>query len=312
MGRTQLCLVPTALPQGANLQRFHADAADAPLLSVVRWTAQGRARQLALDASRQTLLELQRVQPPASARSWFVGNAVLQDGALLVLTPLDPLLVLLGAGWARRARFAALYELLAADGNTWLLQLAALDAAAVERLCDVQALGDDGVDNLSVKVSQAKVTRWLRAKVERAAKVLAQQEAAATAKAAGAAAFAEQVNLPGQTPQKTEKKTQQVTDEDVARHVREAIDVVGNYLPEDWIDLLCEEFKVPKKVETKPAAKAATTPLDTFKRFDRRQTPDSGNKRPTPASTASAKKKSKLANVDRTGMKSLTSFFGKK
>lgn len=53
--------------------------------------------------------------------------------------------------------------------------------------------------------------------------------------------------------------------------------------------------------------------MDAINRFDtRRQTEASSNKRATPPSASSAKKKSKLANVDRTGMKSLTSFFGKK
>lgn len=38
------------------------------------------------------------------------------------------------------------------------------------------------MDNLYVKASESKVTRWLRAKVERVAAVLAQQEAQANAK----------------------------------------------------------------------------------------------------------------------------------
>lgn len=57
-----------------------------------------------------------------------------------------------------------------------------------------------------------------------------------------------------------------------------------------------------------------TNPHETFQRFDRRQVEIStatNNKR-TPSPAAAAKKKSKLANVDRTGMKSLTSFFTKK
>lgn len=53
---------------------------------------------------------------------------------------------------------------------------------------------------------------------------------------------------------------------------------------------------------------------DAINRFDTRRQTDSSstNKRATTPSASSAKKKSKLANVDRTGMKSLTSFFGKK
>ncbi|KAE9042665.1 hypothetical protein PR003_g3504 [Phytophthora rubi] len=321
MGRKLLALVPSSLPASANLGRFHSDATDAPLLSVELWTSRPhadavRTRQLALDQDKRRLLELQRVEPPEGARSWFVGNCVLQDGALTLFAPLDALFVLLDAAWTQRARFASVYDLLARDGNTWLLQLQTLSQEKIERVCEVQPVGgEDGVDNLYVKASESKVTRWLRGKVERVAAVLAQQEAQANAKAAQSTAVHEQVNLPGLQKESKKEGTQvmQVTQEDVGRHYRDAIDVVGNYLPDEWVDLLCKEFGVEKEVEVKTAAKsAAGGPQDTFKRFDRRQTPENGTKRPTPSSAAAAKKKSKLANVDRSGMKSLTSFFGKK
>ncbi|KAG7386121.1 hypothetical protein PHYPSEUDO_000628 [Phytophthora pseudosyringae] len=317
MGRKLLALVPAALPSSANLGRFHSDATDAPLLSVVSWTSRPsakstRTRQLALDKDKRQLLELQRLQPVEGARSWFVGNRVLQDGGVMVFSPVDALFVLLDAAWTPRTRFSSVYDLLARDGNTWLLQLSTLSQATVEMLCDVQAVGgEEGVDNLYVKASESKVTSWLRVKVEKVAAVLAKQEVEAANKAASALAVHEQVNLPGYKEKKQKRST--VTQEDVARHYREAIDVVGNYLADEWIDLLCSEFQVKKEVEAvKAVDQAAGGPQDSFRRFDRRQTPENGAKRPTPSSAGVAKKKSKLANVDRSGMKSLTSFFGKK
>ncbi|KAF4047036.1 Ydr279p protein family (RNase H2 complex component) wHTH domain [Phytophthora infestans] len=310
MGRKLLALVPSELPSSVNLGRFHSDATDAPLLSVALWTSRPtaestRTRQLALDKSKCQLLELQKLQPVEGARSWFVGNSVLQDGGLMVFSPVDALFVLLDAAWGQRTRFSSVYDLLARDGNTWLLQLTTLRSETIEKICDLQAVGDEeGVDNLFVQANESKVTSWLSAKVEKVAAVLAKQELDANAKAA---AVDDQVNLPGYEKKETSST---VTQEDVARHYREAIDIVGNYLASDWIDVLCDKFRVNKVVEVKVVAKAA--PQDTFKRFDRRQTPENGSKRPTPSTAASAKKKSKLASVDRTGMKSLTSFFGKK
>lgn len=223
----------------------------------------------------------------------------------MVFSPVDALFVLLDAAWGQRTRFSSVYDLLARDGNTWLLQLTTLRSETIEKICDLQAVGDEeGVDNLFVQANESKVTSWLSAKVEKVAAVLAKQELDANAKAA---AVDDQVNLPGYEKKETSST---VTQEDVARHYREAIDIVGNYLASDWIDVLCDKFRVNKVVEVKVVAKAA--PQDTFKRFDRRQTPENGSKRPTPSTAASAKKKSKLASVDRTGMKSLTSFFGKK
>ncbi|KAG3107322.1 hypothetical protein PI124_g12740 [Phytophthora idaei] len=310
MGRTLLALVPSALPSSVNLGRFHSDATDAPLLSVVSWTSRPtavstRTRQLALDKSKRQLLELQRLQPVEGARSWFVGNRVLQDGGVMVFSQVDVLFVLLDAAWGQRTRFSSVYDLLARDGNTWLLQLSTLSAETIEKICDVQAVGDEeGVDNLFVKANENKVTSWLSAKVGKVTAVLANQELETNAKAA---AVDTQVNLPGY---KKKEVGITVTQDDVAKHYREAIDIVGNYLSNEWIDVLCDKFNVKKEVEVKVVAKAA--PLDTFKRFDQRQTPENGSKRPTPSSAGSAKKKSKLANVDLTGMKSLTSFFGKK
>lgn len=68
--------------------------------------------------------------------------------------------------------------------------------------------------------------------------------------------------------------------------------------------------RVEKEMDV--TAVVAAGPIDTFKRYDRRETMDNATKRPTVANGSGAKKKSKLAHVDRSGMKSLTSFFGKK
>ncbi|KAI9905809.1 hypothetical protein PsorP6_013977 [Peronosclerospora sorghi] len=299
MGRKQLTLVPSSVlvPSVAELGRFHSDATDVPILSVMVWTSQSnthatRTRQLALDKEKRHLLELQRLQPLEGLRSWFVGNSVLQDGGMLVFSRIDALFVLLDAAWPQRMRFSTVYDLLAIANNTWLLQLTSLQQSNIQHICDVEAVAsDDRVENLTVKVSQNKVMAWLKPKVERAAKVLLRQDQDHLA------ASSELVNV-------RELKNAEIP---VARYYRQAIDVVGNYLPDEWIDLLCHAFNVDK-VEVNDGAGT----VDSLKRYDRRQTDEHVAKRPPSANAGSAKKKSKLANVDRSGMKSLTSFFGKK
>ncbi|CAH0520623.1 unnamed protein product [Peronospora belbahrii] len=321
MGRKLLTLVPSALPSAVNLERFQSNATDAPFLSIVVWTSHSvngstRTRQLALDKDKRQLLELQRLQPVEGARSWFVGNAVVQDGGVTVFSPFDALFVLLDAAWPHRVKFSSVFDLLTTANNPWLLQLSTLCEEEITSICDVQTVdGDEGLTNLYVKVNENKTMHWLRTKVERVAKVLLKQEQDAAAKAANATAFDQHVNIPGhreENEKKQEEEKKKEEEEDVACYYRQAIDVVGNYLMDDWIDLLCNEFKIKKEVKIKTIAKAMAGPIDTFKRFDRRETPENGAKRPTPTSDASAKKKSKLANVDRSGMKSLMSFFGKK
>lgn len=46
------------------------------------------------DARSSTILEVQTVAPP-DARSWFVGEEVVSDGRLLVMTPIDPIFLLI-------------------------------------------------------------------------------------------------------------------------------------------------------------------------------------------------------------------------
>ncbi|CAI5742992.1 unnamed protein product [Peronospora destructor] len=315
MGRKLLTLVPSALPSAANMGRFHSDATDVPFLSIVIWTSCSvgnsmRTRQLALDKDKCRLLELQRLQPVEGARSWFVGNTVIQDGGVMVFSRMDELFVLLDAAWPQRMRFSSVFDLLTTAGNTWLLELSTLCEEKITSICDVQVMDrDDRVENLYVKINEKKTMDWLRKKVEKVAKVLRRQEQDRITKATNTAAFDEHVNVFGQEQERKEKTE---GEGDVACYYRQAIDIVGNYLMDEWIDLLCNEFKAEKKVEVKTLAKVTAGSIDTFKRYDRRETIDNATKRPIFASGIGAKKKSKLANVDRSGMKSLTSFFGKK
>ncbi|TDH72973.1 uncharacterized protein CCR75_004306 [Bremia lactucae] len=308
MGRKLLALVPSTLPLTVNFGRFHSDAIDNPLTSLYVWTSRPstestRSRQLALDRSRHQLLELQRLQSIGGSRSWFVGNSVVQDGALIVFTPIDSLFLLLDAASGQRTRFLSVYDLLARDNNTWLLQLQTFRLETINVLCDVQLDGvERGIDDLYIKINESKVISWLKAKVEKVALVLATHKLDASKHAS---AIDESVYLPGYP--KKELKTV-VTQEDIASYYREAIDVIGDYLSNEWVEALCNTYKCSVE-QAKSEAKIA--PHDAFTRFDRRQATDNGPKRPKGLSVSGAKKKSKLANVDRTGMKLLTSFFGK-
>lgn len=172
MGRKLLAVVPAGTAGTAQLERFHADATDAPLLTVVSWsTRAGREktskRQLAVAGDGRVLLELQRVQQPEGTRSWFVANDVQQDGGLVVFSPVDPLFVLLSCAWDQRARFMSVEDLAALQHNAWLLDIRALTAARVELVCDIQSTGgdEDSLGSLYVKASEPKILKWLRAKV---------------------------------------------------------------------------------------------------------------------------------------------------
>ncbi|KAF1320398.1 Ribonuclease h2 subunit b, partial [Globisporangium splendens] len=327
MGKKALAVVP-ALGSDAKLERFHGDATDKPLYVVVTWStspqengaaamlSQMRKRQLAIVGATKKLLEMQRLQAPADGRSWFIGNDVQQDGSLMVFTPLDPLFVLLASAWHQKERFTTLYELLAQSQNTWWLQLAACNQAKIERICEVQGTGgDDTLDNLFVKANVAKILQWLRAKVTRIAATLAKQ-AAENAKQ-NTSGFDANFVLPG-APVTPEPVVLEAPTIDATKFHRDAIELIADYLSADVTDLLYQQFDLEKEVPVAPqSAASAANPHESFQRFDRRLQPETGaaasnNKRTPPSAASASKKKSKLANVDRSGMKSLTSFFTKK
>ncbi|KAJ0411900.1 hypothetical protein ATCC90586_005995 [Pythium insidiosum] len=286
MGRRFVAIAPT-LPATTRLDRFHAEATDAPLYSIVSWVTSQASRQLALEPASLRLLEIQRIGSSADKnRSWFVGNHVQQDGSLVVLTPMDPLFVLLHAVHLQRDRFVSTYDLLTQQNNAWWLRLApALSLQSIERLCDVQSVGDDAVDNLYVRANDKKATEpveWLQS--AKPAEPSATEDASVVA----------------------------------PHYLREAVCLIADYAPAGLVDKLYTELDLSRAPAPGSAPASASAPaeasLESIRRFDRRLNSEQTtltNKRPASAQT-SAKKKSKLDGVDRSGMKSIASFFGKK
>ncbi|KAH7929852.1 hypothetical protein BV22DRAFT_1080099 [Leucogyrophana mollusca] len=147
-----------------------------------------------LDSSSKTrfsIAEVQAVAPP-NARSWFIGEEVVSDGKLLVMTPVDPVLLLIpilqtlqptdgSAGNFRPADdiFTDAAEKLATasrssaakDPSTILLEsditaLLSLDCVehAMRRICEVK----DITPEITVyRFSPEKLLQYIRAKVDR-------------------------------------------------------------------------------------------------------------------------------------------------
>ncbi|TMW68305.1 hypothetical protein Poli38472_005773 [Pythium oligandrum] len=316
MGRKSVAIVPQ-LPASLSLSRFHGEATDKPLYAVATWaTSKGaRKRQVAIETHSRRLLEMQRIGATTDKnRSWFIGNHVLQDGSMLVFSPLDPLFVLLNAVFDERTKYSSTYDLLSQSQNVWWLQLgSAVTQEKIEQICDVQFTGgDEALDNLYVRFNEVKAITWLSNKVRRVAKVLSQQAASSSG------AFDTKFVLPGQT---TTATTATISSGELDPHyLKEAIDLVADYVPSSLTALVYKELGISKtqpvsaKTPGTAVANVDSAGVDSIRRFDRRHSQEGAtpNKR-APASSANASaKKSKLANVDRTGMKSLSSFFGKK
>ncbi|ETV90276.1 hypothetical protein, variant 3 [Aphanomyces invadans] len=148
----------------AKLCRFVRDAEENPILTFTKWNGKtGRSRWLAIRGHQ--LCEVQRID---DIRSLFAPrNVVVQDGSLLVVTPMDPLFLLLEqlAHWTRNTQFCALHDIMESCGIP-LHGISRWNASAISNLCDIDG-SDDRLDILCVRRNDTKITAWLRKKVDR-------------------------------------------------------------------------------------------------------------------------------------------------
>ncbi|KAH0827552.1 hypothetical protein J3R83DRAFT_4273 [Lanmaoa asiatica] len=136
------------------------------------------------------ILEVQAVEPP-NARSWFIGEEVISDGKLLVMTPVDPLFLLIPLLRAIKqpdaanfrpaddifedaARHIAEVSMVDATQDTSvsvgvedIMKFAALECTkkAMKRLCDVKGKPDEITTDITVfRYSSEKLIQELRKK----------------------------------------------------------------------------------------------------------------------------------------------------
>lgn len=145
-----------------------AALAEAPLRLVsLPHPRHGRPARYALAAGRA--FEIQRLHRRPS--SWLVGAAVEHDGSIYLATPVDPVFLALPfLRAAHAAGFSPLAQILASAEHPEAQALASCAGivAGLDAVCDKKAGWDDSV----FRVSDSKVTAWLRAKVAQAAKAI--------------------------------------------------------------------------------------------------------------------------------------------
>ncbi|CAK5281794.1 unnamed protein product [Mycena citricolor] len=271
------------------------------------------------EGTNQTILELQAVSPP-NERSWFIGQDVVADGKLLLLTPIDPaflLIPILRAVYPPTAKgdkglFRPMDEIfddaadnlaettqVSADKDTHISKddvqaLTSLPCchSAMKRVCDFQ----DATEDLAVyRFSTEKLVSYLRCKVDRLA-------------------TAEMTEVSRTIIRSLAKDGLMETGrEELLRvgRIKAACDLISQYTPPDILELLkasydfaaldsyfktMEDENIALLANDKPvkAKKTAAAPTD--------------KKRKTGASTGVEK----LKKAKTTGMPKLSNFFTKK
>lgn len=114
------------------------------------------------------LLEVTKANDPDVPRSWFVGNSVQSDGALFLLTKIDPLFVVLPLLDAARGKFYVADQLLREKGgNAEWLRIGKCEGMTYRLICDVD---DVDPDMTLVRLNEDSTIRWLKEKVEKLAR----------------------------------------------------------------------------------------------------------------------------------------------
>ncbi|ETV90275.1 hypothetical protein, variant 2 [Aphanomyces invadans] len=290
----------------AKLCRFVRDAEENPILTFTKWNGKtGRSRWLAIRGHQ--LCEVQRID---DIRSLFAPrNVVVQDGSLLVVTPMDPLFLLLEqlAHWTRNTQFCALHDIMESCGIP-LHGISRWNASAISNLCDIDG-SDDRLDILCVRRNDTKITAWLRKKVDR----IQALGVAPTRSSSNDCTTVERFQRPPDedTTAPTQPNTE-IDADDKHRALQTAISILSEYLDECWTQLVVASYGLSptewlKKIKTKGVVAG---PSDIAAKYDaRQQSATTPAKRPAPASTKSTLTKKKTPPV--TGMKSIASFFGK-
>lgn len=229
-------------------------------------------------------------------RSWFLGDTVESDGSLYIVTPMDPLFFALSL-MQKSNKYRPLEDF--AEGNEFPTLSNVLKGCeeCVQHIADVKVLGDDKV----YRHNEAKALIWLEKKVAAVSEVLKARDVTVGASCRSSALV-------------RSKKDSRPTEQD---YVATAYSIVADYiLPELSAQLksclkldLKTESIVEKTPEAPPAKKLkgaeSVQPVEDYSKDILKNVKGVA----TPKLTASQKK---LQKVDKTGMKSISSFFAKK
>eukprot|EP00051_Salpingoeca_urceolata_P002388 m.49749 g.49749 ORF g.49749 m.49749 type:complete len:346 (+) comp12099_c0_seq2:231-1268(+) len=255
-------------------------------------------------------------------RSWFIGESVQQDGSLLVGNRIDalflalPLLEAQTKGSSEQGVFTPLDQLFYHHDFPAVCQLQkCVDLAQLQLICDQKGTKDYTV----FRLNRTKLLAWLKVKVERLAAALASSSVHV---GAGAHSANFRRTSKGQSATPLQLKTF-------------AVGILGEYLSKATLKELeaalgldaaqaaveAEEAAEKAREKAAPSAKELAA-LESKKRNNPSEEPTEDytvfNKGSLAGGNAGTKKakltpgQRALAKVDKTGMKSLQSFFGRK
>ncbi|NXJ84145.1 RNH2B Ribonuclease, partial [Trogon melanurus] len=257
----------------------------------------GEATLYLFNSGAQQLFEVKAFHE--EYRSWFIDQTVQQDGRLLFVTPMDPLFLILyyliKADKEQQGKFQPLDQVvLDSEYPSCLLLLKCADVKQyIHHVTEEKEIGSQKFH----KYSQEKTLKWLKRKVNQTVKALKSNNVTV-----GERVYAD-----------TYISSKQITDtkED---YVRYAHGLISEYIPEDLSKELLKYLGLPdlKSQASEPPLKKRKSsdvpvePEEDYTKFN------SSNLKTKKATSKMSPAQKALAKVDKSGMKSISTFFSPK
>ncbi|KAK7499198.1 hypothetical protein BaRGS_00009458 [Batillaria attramentaria] len=249
----------------------------------------------------QLVSEVNRFSPDFG--SWLIGNSIQKDGGILMTTPVDPVFLVLPylINASKGGKFMTLDQIVH-DGDfpdcVRLLRCSGIDC--LDQVTDIK-----GADDFKAyRYNKDKTLAWLRLKAENVVEALQNKDVRVSESGAHSSDF-------------VRSKKDQTDDQDA--YLKYACGMVSDYLPLDIATELRDHLGIKetdaseRSAEEPPSKKAKIsdstdiTPTEDYSSANgkdlKRQNSKGGKQ------TAAQKK---LSKVDKSGMKSLSSFFSPK
>nr|XP_061827230.1 ribonuclease H2 subunit B-like [Nerophis lumbriciformis]XP_061827231.1 ribonuclease H2 subunit B-like [Nerophis lumbriciformis] len=231
-------------------------------------------------------------------RSWFVGQTVQRDGRLLFVTPMDPLYLILPylIKSGKEGKFQPVAQMVMDEDFPACTKLLSCSRsqASMHHIADEKEVGSLKFH----RYSQEKTMTWLKKKVEKTVPMLKNRN----------------ISVGGAIKSTTYVRVKTESDSSNEDYLRYAHGLISEYLSEDLSKGLLRHLQLPEITspkETEPPSKKrklSDKPVEAGEDYTKFNSDDFVRKPPKKMTAA----QKSLAKVDKTGMKTMSSFFSPK
>uniref|UniRef100_A0A8C6XH64 Ribonuclease H2 subunit B n=1 Tax=Naja naja TaxID=35670 RepID=A0A8C6XH64_NAJNA len=229
-------------------------------------------------------------------RSWFIGQEVQYDGRLFFATPMDPLFLVLFylmKAEKEQGKFQPLDQVLVDEEFSSSIQLLQCTntSQSIHHIAEQKEIGGKKF----FRYSEKKTLTWLNKKVNQLVKVIKENNIPVGEKVQAATFISNNQANSG-------------TEED---YIRYAHGLISEYIPEELSATLANYLRLPQGTDlpSEPASKKrklSDGPVEAEEDYTKFNTGDLKNKKASSKMSAAQKA---LAKVDKSGMKTMSSFF---